>query len=192
MRSAGRTVLTALGILGGCVTALGTTDAWIPCAFVPFEQDRDRISHCARRVADRTLSVEPHALDVLASRGRDPAPVTFAGTLHYLNASGIAVPVLPFDNGPDDFVEGLARTVRDGKIGFIDEALAVVIPPNWDFAFPFEKGCFVVCNGCTSGSPDEDGHREIFGGLWGTIDARGEVVVPLVHSRQALQDLLHP
>ena len=44
-----------------------------------------------------------------------------------------------FDNGPDDFKEGLARTIRYGKYGFINDDLDVVIPPEYDFAFPFEK-----------------------------------------------------
>lgn len=45
-----------------------------------------------------------------------------------------------FDNGPDYFEEGLARFVDKGKMGFFDEALNIVIPAKYDFAFPFRKG----------------------------------------------------
>jgi WG containing repeat len=176
-------------LAGGCAAAPPRADAWLACAFVPVEEEaRDVIAHCARRGEDGALGVQPAALDVLGARGTDPAPVRIGNTLHYLNASGVAAPVLAFDNGADGFVEGLARTLRDGKVGFIDEELRVVIPPSWDFAFPFANGTAVVCDGCTF-RPVGDGHREVVGGLWGLIDARGRVVVPVVHTREDLAAL---
>ena len=188
-RSAFTLWLFAISASGGCSTADQTRGEWLPCSFLPVEDEvRDVVPHCARRGADGALRVEPIALAVLATRGVDPATVSFGGTLHYLNAAGVAVPVLPFDNGADYFVEGLARTVQDGKIGFIDEDLRVVIPPRWTFAFPFEKGAAVVCDGCTF-HPVGDGHREVVGGRWGIIDTEGHVVVPVVHSREALRAL---
>src|SRR5690606_38550055 len=42
-----------------------------------------------------------------------------------------------FDNGPDYFEEGLARFVENGKVGFHDKALNIVIPAQYDFAYPF-------------------------------------------------------
>uniref|UniRef100_UPI0033426921 WG repeat-containing protein n=1 Tax=Castellaniella defragrans TaxID=75697 RepID=UPI0033426921 len=45
-----------------------------------------------------------------------------------------------FDNGPDYFEEGLARFVENGKMGFHDEALNIVIPAQYDFVFPFSGG----------------------------------------------------
>ena len=43
------------------------------------------------------------------------------------------------DNGRT-FQDGLARHVENGKMGFHDEALKVVIPARYDFAFPFRDG----------------------------------------------------
>ena len=67
---------------------------------------------------------------------------------------------------------------------FVDKELAEVIPPSWDFAFPFESGLAVVCNGCTPRPVGE--HSEMVGGKWGYIDSQGEVVVPIIHSRDEL------
>lgn len=170
--------------------AVPANDEWIECTFFPVFEDRDVIPHCARRDAGGGLVFAPTAFEVLAARGEDPAPVTIAGTLYYLSAAGVAVPVLPFDNGADYFVEGLARTLRDGKVGFIDRELNVVVPPRWDFAFPFENGTAVVCDGCTF--RPVGGHREVVGGRWGVIDARGDIVVPVVHTRETLDTLRAP
>lgn len=59
----------------------------------------------------------------------------------YIDQSGRTVlrPFL-FDNGPDDYEEGLARFVKGGKMGFHNEALQVVVPAVYDFVFPFENG----------------------------------------------------
>lgn len=174
-------------LVGAC--AIAPRSEWLPCTFVPIEDEtRDTISHCARRIRDGTLEVQPAALDVLAARGVDPAPLVLDGTLHYLNSVGVVVPVLPFDNGPDYFIEGLARTVQGGKVGFIRDDLTLAIPPRWDFAFPFENGTAVVCNGCTF-RPVGEAHLEVVGGRWGVIDREGLVVVPLVHSRDAVRAL---
>jgi hypothetical protein len=174
-----------------CATGVQTAGGWLPCAFLPIEEEaRDTIARCALPGGDGRLAIEPAALRVLAERGVDPATVAIGDELHYLNAAGVAVPVLPFDNGADSFVEGRARTVRGGKVGFIDERLTVVIPPAWDFAFPFEEGAAVVCEGCTF-RPVGDGHREVVGGRWGVVDAHGRLLVPVVHSREALR-AIHP
>lgn len=185
--------LIAIGLLVGLLAAACATQGrreydWIACSFVPVEEPRDTIAHCAQRGADGRLAVASAALTVLAARGVDPAAVLFGDELDYLNADGVAVPVLPFDDGPDYFVEGFARTLQGGKIGFVDEQLRVVIPPQWDFAFPFENGTAVVCDGCTR-RPAGDEHVEVVGGRWGVIDTRGAVVVPLVHDRDDLRTL---
>ena len=170
-----------------CATGVQTADGWLPCTFLPIEEEaRDTIAQCALPSGDGRLVIEPAALRVLAARGVDPATVAIGDELHYLNAAGVAVPVLPVDNGADYFVEGFARTVGDDKVGFIDEKLTVVIPPAWDFAFPFEGGAAVVCEDCTS-RPVGDGHKEVVGGRWGVIDKRGRIVVPVIHSRESLR-----
>jgi hypothetical protein len=96
--------------------------------------------------------------------------------LYFVNRSGKTAPAFPFDNGPDYFVEGLARTVKDGKVGFVDADLNVVIAPVWDFASPFEHGVAAVCTGCVQVAEGE--HHRYRGGKWGSIDRRGKIVSP--------------
>jgi hypothetical protein len=102
--------------------------------------------------------------------------------LSFVNRQGKTAPALTIDNGPDYIVEGLARTVKAGKVGFVNAELDPVVAPVWDFAFPFDHGVAVVCTGCVSApaSPGDE-HRTMTGGKWGYIDKRGKVVVPVEH-----------
>ncbi len=92
------------------------------------------------------------------------------------------------DNGPDIFVEGLARVINHGKYGFVNTTLDVVITAKYDFVFPFENGHSVVCNGCEQ-QPDGE-HRILSGGRWGLINRKGEVVIPVTLNRPELQKLI--
>jgi hypothetical protein len=107
--------------------------------------------------------------------------------LCFVTRKGRTAPAFEFDNGTDPAVEGLVRTVKDGKIGFLSTRLDPIVPAIWDFAFPFEHGVSVVCVGCTS-TPVQPGseHRIMTGGKWGYIDKRGRVVVPVAYDRQSL------
>lgn len=79
-----------------------------------------------------------------------------------------------FDNGPDYFVEGVARFVENGKIGFYNEQNEKVIPAQFDWASPFENGVAEVCNECKAVREDE--HERMQGGKWGTVNMKGEVL----------------
>ena len=103
--------------------------------------------------------------------------------IYFVNRAGNTAPALKFDNGPDYFVEGLARTVKDGKIGFVNTALEPVVAPVWDFAFPFSNGVAAVCNGCMAAGGE---HQMVTGGKWGYIDKRGKVLVPVRYDRDEL------
>lgn len=81
-----------------------------------------------------------------------------------------------FDNGPDYFVEGRARIVEDGKVGFIGEDGVVAISPRFDHAGSFCEGLAPFCEGCRS-VPDGE-HSRIEGGLWGYVGPTGTVVIP--------------
>ncbi|MFB5652239.1 WG repeat-containing protein [Leptospira wolffii] len=83
----------------------------------------------------------------------------------------------PFDNGPDDFSEHKARFVENGKIGFFDPFCKKVIPADFDFAFPFEKGYSVICSGCKSVREPDGEHSILEGGKYGLIDSKGKIVV---------------
>jgi hypothetical protein len=95
----------------------------------------------------------------------------------YVNKQGIMRNTLTFDNGADYFSEGLARTRVNGKIGYFDKSLKIIIPAQYDFGFPFENGQAIVCNGCVEQVDGE--HKNRVGGLWGTINKQGKVVQKL-------------
>jgi WG containing repeat len=124
------------------------------------------------------ISFEPDGLGsiVVDSRG-----------LYFVMPQGKTAPTLEFDNGADYVVEGLARTVKKGKVGLVNVQLDHVVTPVWDFAFPFEHGVAVVCTGCVSTpvSPGDE-HRTMTGGKWGYIDKGGKIVVPVVYDSRSL------
>lgn len=109
------------------------------------------------------------------------------GKAFYIAKSGKAVRVHLFDNGADPFSQGLARTIAAGKFGFLDKSLAVVITPAYDFAFPFANNKAVVCNGCSLVAEGE--HHDVRGGVWGMIDKKGATIVPIIHSREAVEKM---
>lgn len=86
-----------------------------------------------------------------------------------------------FDNGPDDFFEGLSRYVEKGKIGFFDTSGSVVIPARFTFAAPFQDGRAAFCEGCTKVMYGE--HYSYQGGAWGCVDHSGAVVTPPSNDR---------
>lgn len=84
-----------------------------------------------------------------------------------------------FDNGPDYVNEGLFRITENGKIGFADEQGNVVLPPKYDFAYPFNEGLAAFNIGCTFQEDPEGEHTSIVGGKYGFIDKTGkEVIAP--------------
>jgi hypothetical protein len=108
----------------------------------------------------------------------------------YFTRDGLVRKALIYDNGPDYFQEGLARTRWKGKIGFFDKKLSIVIPPQFDFAFPYRNGIAMVCNGCQQEKQGE--HRAVVGGQWGAINLKGEIKYPLKYSKSELTKKLYP
>ncbi len=106
----------------------------------------------------------------------------------YFTKKGFVRKTLYYDNGPDYFRNGVARTEWNGKIGFFDKKLSIVIEPPYDCAFPFENDLSTVCVGCTQNNLGE--HTEMIGGKWGTINRKGEIVHPIVNSKPELENLL--
>lgn len=100
---------------------------------------------------------------------------------YYVLPDGTERSVLTWDNGPDPFAEGLARSRQGDGIAYFDETLAIIIPATYDFGWPFEDGVALVCRGCR---PEPDGeHTAMVGGSWGYIDRDGREVVPVELSR---------
>jgi hypothetical protein len=80
--------------------------------------------------------------------------------------------VFPFDNGPDYPSEGLFRFVKNGKIGYADATTyAIVIPAQFDCAYPFENGKAKVSKNCKT---VVDGENRVWSSdEWQFIDKKG-------------------
>ena len=81
--------------------------------------------------------------------------------------------VFLYDNGPDYPSEGFIRVVKNGKIGFADATTyAIVIPPQYDCAFPFENGKAKVSNTCKTVKEGE--HSSWESDAWQFVDKKGK------------------
>ena len=118
-----------------------------------------------------------------------------------------------FDNGHDYYVKGLARFIRNGKVGFHDKLGNVIIEPKYDYAGPFpedkDNNFAFICNGCWAEYPEnpkyaavsskgcqfplKEQYKGIQGGKWGAINTKGEEIVPVTHksSESVLKLLKH-
>jgi hypothetical protein len=162
--------------------ALAATVAVRSCVPLP-PSNNDEIARCVSVGGGGEIRVREEAVRRLTfSEG--PAVIAIGERLFYVDRRGRTAEALPFDNGADPFVEGRARTIRSGKVGFIDPDLRIVVPARWDFAFPFHGGIAVVCDGCRTTAEGE--HRRIEGGRWGYVDRTGQPVVPAIHPRGEL------
>jgi hypothetical protein len=79
-----------------------------------------------------------------------------------------------FDNGPDPFVEGLFRIIKDGKIGYANPKGEIVIAPQYTCAFPFENGKAKVAYQCETIPEGEYSRWE--SQTWHYIDKKGNTL----------------
>jgi len=94
----------------------------------------------------------------------------------YTKKDGKAMSVILDEEGkPDSFREGLARTRVNGKIGFFNRDLDMVLPPFYDYAFPFHNGIAEVCIGCKEETLQQ-GNNMLDGGKWKRIDRTGILI----------------
>jgi hypothetical protein len=96
--------------------------------------------------------------------------------LYYVRQDGRLARVMMMDNWADPFADGRARSPVDGKIGYIDQNLKLVIPARYDGALPFEHGWAQVCIDCKLASDGE--HSWYAGGRWSCIDRHGRAQGP--------------
>ncbi len=137
--------------------------------------DRDIVPGCSVG-SDGRLRLAPQTAQRLPFDADGLSVVTVNDQFYYVRADGSSLPVILWDNGPDYFAEGLTRGIFRGRIGFYDRQLREVIPPVHDFAWPFEHGMAQVCDGCSRGTPDGDGHTPMQGGRWYTINRNNREV----------------
>jgi|WetSurMetagenome_2_1015567.scaffolds.fasta_scaffold563124_1 hypothetical protein len=80
--------------------------------------------------------------------------------------------IFPFDNGPDKISEGLYRIIANNKIGFADQNGKIIIPPQFDCAYPFENGRAKVSTNCRTIKEGE--HSRWTSDNWYFIDKKGK------------------
>lgn len=162
-----------------------SSDFPLDCVYVAAEPQADIEPHsdCAALI-DQKPRISPAHLHRM-SFDRNGLAAAFVDTSwYYMKPGGESLAVITYDNFADEFSEGLVRSLVDGKIAYYDASFAEVIPPKYDWAWPFENGRALVCRECSLDPPDLDGHRAVVGGLWGYIDHEGNEVVPVTLSRK--------
>ena len=80
--------------------------------------------------------------------------------------------VFAYDNGPDYVEEGLFRVIREGEIGYANPLGEVVIPCQFECAYPFEGGRAKVAEVCSTVQEGE--HSRWESEAWYYIDQTGK------------------
>ena len=122
----------------------------------------------------KASTVSKEFLKTLDFKGKEFIAIPIGKEFYYIHISGKKMLTLTYDNGADEFQDGLARTKVNGKVGFFNKNLEIVLPPVYDFAFPFHKGKAEICTGCKEKSDGE--HSMLDGGRWQKIDRNGLVI----------------
>jgi len=118
--------------------------------------------------------LNPTYLKGLDFKGEEVISIFKDGSFYYVRKDGKAMKTLTYDNKADPFSDGLARTRINGKIGFFNSNLDIVLKPVYDFAFPFHNGKAEICTGCKEQKEGE--HSMLEGGKWQKIDRNGLVI----------------
>ncbi len=151
----------------------------IPCAFISGPGELEVDDACVA-AAGETPMLSPRVLARLKyTRGL----ASFAlrpGDWYYRRRDGVTQRMVTFDNGPDDFAEGLARAIVADRIAYIDRRLRIRIRTRYDWGDRFAGGRAAVCIGCRSTPVGNGEHRVMTGGRWGIIDKAGREVVPVL------------
>ena len=134
----------------------------------------EQLGNCARRNPDGSYTIAPEALGQLDFDRWGLATFAIRDQGYaYVRRDGRALLVPTFDNGPDEFSGGLVRVRIDGKIGYADRKLKLVIPAIHDGAHRFTaNGRAWACIGCETVSDGE--HSFYRGGTAVCLDRRGQ------------------
>ncbi len=104
------------------------------------------------------------------------------GKWYRINQRGeVVLQAYVVDNGPDDYIEGLARFIEEGRIGFSNPQGKKIIPALFDHAEPFFKGVAVVSVGCKIVPIKGSEYHECRGGKWSVIDKKGRLLLPFTY-----------
>ena len=118
--------------------------------------------------------IHPSYLKGLDFKGEEIISIFKDNAFYYIRKDGKAMKTLTYDNKADPFSDGLARTKINGKVGFFNSNLDIILKPIYDFAFPFHKGEAEICTGCKEKKEGE--HSMLEGGKWQKINRNGLVI----------------
>jgi|SRR5579862_391357 len=141
-----------------------------------FDYERGEVPDCVRVGVDGSRSIAARYLKELRYGTSDLAGVRGVDGWMYVDRRGrvVITGVPTFDNGPDEFQDGLVRFVKNHKYGFADQNGKIVIAPRYDGAMPFEKGRAKVCLGCVETCADHECEHHVFsGGEWLSVGKNG-------------------
>ena len=175
-------------LLQGC-----STEQEIPCAFTPIQTKENpypeltEFKYCGQVDNTGKVLLNERIFKKVWFNEDGLADIRIHDGIYYINKNAQLARTHLFDNGPDYFKEGLARTIINNKFGFINKKLTVVIKPRYDFAFPFVNGQAKVCNGCSLKPVGE--HKTVEGGKWGLINKQGNIVTEIKYSKKELESL---
>lgn len=141
---------------------------------VPVQGEMRTFADCVRSDASGAPRMAPHLLARVSRDAAGLGQVHSGGAWWYVDRTGRMVKVVAFDNGPDPFMDGLARAYDGRRIGFVDRRLRFAFAQRFDGALPFQGGHARVCTGCRLERHGE--HGGYVGGRWSCIDRRGRVV----------------
>lgn len=106
---------------------------------------------------------------------------------HKINKSGqFVAQSYEIDNGPDYDVKGISRIIENKKVGYINTAGKIIIPPIYDWIgiFNYSSPIAIVSIGCVSVKAfPGDEYPMMKGGKWGAIDRNGKIIVPIDYDR---------
>lgn len=150
----------------------------LACTFASISGELKVEDACAA-LDDATPVLAPQ---VLARLSYTDGLASFAvrdGGWYYRRRDGTTRRMYIFDNGPDAFVEGLARAVIGGKIAYVDRRLRIRIRTRYDWGDRFDHGRAEVCIGCRPEPVGNGEHSLMTGGRWGMIDRSGRELLPV-------------
>lgn len=153
--------------------------ASLDCAYLSRRlNDLAEFRHCTWTDRQGRRRLKAKHIQDLDFDGHGLGSINLRSSWAYVRRDGLMAPVETVDNGPDPFVDGLARSDVGGKVGFIDRRFRFVIPARYDGAHGFKNGKAVICIGCVLKRDPDNEHSWYEGGRWGCIDRHGRELYP--------------
>ncbi|WP_271784860.1 WG repeat-containing protein [Aquimarina algiphila] len=114
-------------------------------------------------------------LEYYANVIEHPNDTTYRRLIAIDRNQNILFDAVVFNNGPEPFVEGLTRVIRNGKMGYANKFGQVVIPCVYNFAKSFKNGKAKVAYDAKE-YLNMDKHKKVESDEWFVIDKKGNIL----------------